>query len=395
MGHDIKFIILNADEHVGDELRELLLTFDRVKIVAEVDDSALLVSSVTQFPVDVVLVNLDPSPENTLPLVADLAANHKQLAVFATSRSTDGPLILKAMRMGVREFFPLPLDRATVAEALEKVSAGRTNTKPSGKLITVVGTAGGVGATTIAANLGVELAALTKKTVTTVDLDYRFGQVATLLDITPTYTLADLCGSPEALEPSVITRALMQHPSGLRVLARPNNFPEADTITGASCMGVVSNLLEMNEYVVTDGPLRFDMGATSVLSISDVNLLVVQMLVPCVRNAMRILDSMRQHGFNLDRTKLVCNRVGREAGHLTPENVSETLGLEVYATIPDDWATVSAAVNLGEPLSSYGPKSRARLAIEEIARRLHRPDGETDDKDARKKGLIGRIFANT
>jgi len=327
--------------------------------------------------------------------VADLAANHKQLAVFATSRSTDGPLILKAMRMGVREFFPLPLDRATVAEALEKVSAGRTNTKPSGKLITVVGTAGGVGATTIAANLGVELAALTKKTVTTVDLDYRFGQVATLLDITPTYTLADLCGSPEALEPSVITRALMQHPSGLRVLARPNNFPEADTITGASCMGVVSNLLEMNEYVVTDGPLRFDMGATSVLSISDVNLLVVQMLVPCVRNAMRILDSMRQHGFNLDRTKLVCNRVGREAGHLTPENVSETLGLEVYATVPDDWATVSAAVNLGEPLSSYGPKSRARLAIEEIARRLHRPDGETDDKDARKKGLIGRIFANT
>ena len=42
------------------------------------------------------------------------------------------------------------------------------------------------------------------------------------------------------------------------------------------------------------------------------------------------------------------SRVGREAGHLSPENVAETLGLEVFATIPEDGQTISAAVNLGE-----------------------------------------------
>lgn len=395
MAQDLKFIILNGDENLGAELHELLLTFPRVKIVAEVDDPAVLASALAQFPVDVVLVNLDPNPEGTLPLIADIITHHQNLTCFAVSASTDGPLILKTMRMGVKEFFPRPIDKAALTEAVEKVSLGRSSSKPNGKLITVVGTAGGVGATTLATNLGAELAALAKGPVTVVDLDYRFGQVATLLDVTPTHTLSDLCGSPEALETSIISKALMKHATGVQVLARPTQFAEADLITGPSCMGVISNLLDMNDYVVADGPTRFDIGATSVLALSDVNILVMQLLVPCVRSAMRIIEHMKHNGYNLDRTKVVCNRVGREVGHLSPENVAETLGLEVFATIPEDGQTINAAVNLGEPLISYGPKSKARTAIQQIAERLQRPEAETDDKDAKKKGLIGRIFANT
>jgi len=89
----------------------------------------------------------------------------------------------------------------------------------------------------------------------------------------------------------------------------------------------------------------------------------------------------------------VCNRIGRESAHLSTKHVSDTLGLEVFATIPDDWAAVSGAINLGEPLLTHGPKTKVRATIQEIAERLHRIDAQTDDKDARKKGLIGRIFA--
>jgi pilus assembly protein CpaE len=161
-------------------------------------------------------------------------------------------------------------------------------------------------------------------------------------------------------------------------------------------MGVFSTMMHMNEYVVADGPMRFDIGAKSILSLSDVNLLVVQLLVPCVRNALRIIENMRENGYNLDRTKLVCNRVGREAGHLSVAHVTETLGLELFASIPDDWPSVSGAINLGEPLLTHGPKTKVRLAIQEIAERLHRDDSQTDDKDARnKKGFIGRMFAQS
>jgi pilus assembly protein CpaE len=247
----------------------------------------------------------------------------------------------------------------------------------------------------ITTNLAVELGALSGGNVTVVDLDYRYGQVATLLDVDPRHTLADLCGSPEALEPQVIARALTKHESGIQVLGRPNDLSEAETITAAACMSVFSNLVQLNEYVVADGPTRFDVSGKSILALSDLTLLVVQALVPCVRNAQRIIQSMRENGYNLDRVSLLCNRMGRGAGHLTAADVTETLGLELFATLPDDWETASGAINLGEPLMAHSPKSKLRLAIQEIAERLHGPQSESDDKDARKHGLIGRIFAGS
>lgn len=393
MASDVKFILLNAEEEFATELRALLLQYHGAKIVAEMDEPAMLAQAVSQFAVDIVIANLDPSPDAVLPLLGEVAAAHKSTAIFAASTSTDGPLILRTIRAGMREFLTRPIDPHTLGEAIERVAVQKVDTVSNGKLITVLGGSGGVGATFVASNLAVELAALSTGGVTVVDLDYRFGQVATFLDINPTFSIADLCGSPEHLEPSVVTRALTTHSKGLHVLSRPSTFVEADAITGAACMSVFSTLMQMNEYTIADGPVRTDIGATSILSLSDVNLLVVQQLVPCVRNATRIIEGLRAGGYNLGRTKLICNRVGRESGHLTVENVAETLGLDVFATIPDDWATVSMAINIGEPLYTHSPKSKVRVALQEIAQRLHTPPAETDDKDAKKRGLIGRIFA--
>ena len=68
---------------------------------------------------------------------------------------------------------------------------------------------------------------------------------------------------------------------------------------------------------------------------------------------------------------------------------------KVFATIPDDWATVSGAINLGEPLLSHSPKSKVRQSFQELAERLHTPEEPSDDNGERRKGLIGRIFATT
>jgi Flp pilus assembly CpaE family ATPase len=120
--------------------------------------------------------------------------------------------------------------------------------------------------------------------------------------------------------------------------------------------------------------------------------LIVQEVVPCVRNALRIVESMRETGYNLDRAKLIFNRIGRHTGHLSMQNIKETLGLEVFGSVPNDWEAASGAINLGEPLLSHSPKSKLRIAIQEIAERLHTPDSEADDKGERKPSLIGRIF---
>jgi pilus assembly protein CpaE len=392
MAQGVRFIVLNRDESFSQELRAALLQSTDAKIVAEVDEPALLGQAVAQFPSDIVLINLDPSPEVMLPVLGEVAKAREDLAIFATSESTDGPLILKTIRMGAKEFLPKPIDTRSLAEAVEKVASHRDPSASQGKLITVMGASGGAGATTLATNVAVELATIARGNVCVVDLDYRFGQVATMLDVDPTYTLADLCESPEQLEPQVVERALVKHDTGVYVLSRPSSFAEADTMTAASCVGLLSVLLQLHEYVVIDGPCRSDLRAKSVLDLSDTNLLIVQLLIPSVRNASRILDGMREAGHNLERTKLIFNRAGRGAAYLSMEDVSKTLALHQFASIPDDWATVSGAINLGEPLIVHSPKSKVRLALEEIATRLHGEGCDADDKEAHKKGLIGRIF---
>jgi len=393
MGRSVRFIILNDDEAFGTELRAMLMRFEGVKIVAEVDQPALLSQTVQQIQADVLLANLDPQPEVVLTFVGEVVTSQPRLAVFAASESTDGQLILEVMRKGFREFLTKPIDIETFAAALDKVVQTQEEAPSQGSLVTVIGASGGVGATTLATNLAAELADLSEGRTALVDLDYRFGQVATFLDIEPAYTLSDLCSSVEQAEQQMVERALVEHESGVRVLSRPTTFAQAESITAAGCAGVLSALMRFNDYVVVDGPVRFDPHAKSVLDLTDINLVVVQLLVPSVRNTVRILDSMREAGYNLERSRLVCNRVGKESSHLSVKDVESTVNLRSTSIIPDDWDAVGGAINLGLPLLSHCPKNRVRLAIRELAEQLHTPDDHADEKMSTKKGLMGRIFA--
>jgi pilus assembly protein CpaE len=252
-----------------------------------------------------------------------------------------------------------------------------------------------VGATTVAANLAVELSNLIGRPgqVALVDLDFRFGQVATVLDVHPQYTVADLCDSAEQIDPAIIKRALVDHSSGVRVLARPNTFVQADSITAAHCASVLAVLCDMCDYVVADGPTRYDPGGQSVVDVADYNLLILQLLVTSVRNADRIGRELAQNGFNLERMHLVCNRHNFDLGILDTEQVEKTIGRPMFATIPDDWRSVSSAVNMGEPLCTRWARTKVREAIAYMALRIHAPERAPAQREPRRGGLLGKWLA--
>jgi len=391
----LRVIVFNADESFGPTLRAALTSFDFVRIVAEVDDAALLPTAAQQFSAEIMIVNLDPYPEAVLAMAGEVVSSNPNLAVFALSESTDGKLILSVMRQGFREFIPKPIERESLEEAFSKVAIQTSGRAPTGRLVMVMGTVGGCGATSLAVNLGAEMAGLSEGRVSVVDLDYRFGQVATMLDVAPTYTIADLAQSPEQLEQQVIERALIRHETGVHVLARPASWTQSDNMTAATCVGVLTSLLNMNAYVVADGPNRYDTGAAAILDVADLTLMVIQLTVPSVRNAQRILQGMQEAGYNLDRTKLVCNRVGKDTGSLAISDVESTLNKPVFASLPDEWAAMNACVNLGEALCVRSPKSKVRLAIKELAEKIHTPDGGGSEEEAAKKGngILGKIFS--
>ncbi len=396
MRRSVRVIVFNADEDYSVSLRAELLRIPGVQIVAEVDEPALIEQAVSQFPAEVFVAHLDPAPDVALPIAAKIAGAHPELAVFVVSESTSGQHILTAMRSGIREFLTKPLDTQLLMDSIEKVLSQASSSVELGHLISVMGSIGGAGGSILATNLAVELASMAKeRPVALVDLDFRYGQLGTMLDLQADYTISDLCDTPEQLDDAMLSRAMVKHSSGVHLLARPNTFTQADQITAAHCAAVLSTLQQVYEYVVIDGPTRNDPGALSVLDLADVNLMVMQLLVPSVRNVHRVLEALRDNGYNLERFKLVCNRVGRDSAHLCVEHVETTLNTKVFHQIPDDWKSVSSCVNMGVPLSEGAPKSRTRQAIRELAEKLAEPEAADAAVETSRGGLLGRIFSTT
>lgn len=404
MSKPVRVIVVNTDEQAAPELRSLLLSIEGVKIVAEVDEPALLVQALNQFPAEVVLLHLDPNPAAMMEVVAPLLTPRKdQLASIAMTEDRDAELVMRAMRAGMRELLWKPFPPEQLAEILRRVAhEAPAGGRRAGRLLPVVGCCGGVGATTIATNLAVELAQLEnwaggqrKPKVAVVDLDFRFGQVAMFLDAQPTYTIAELCETPEHIEAQMIERVMVKHPSGVHVLAHPNDVEQAERISAAHCAGVLAALLEHYDFVVVDGPVRIDPSARAVFDMTDLYLLVLQLLVPPVRNADRLLHELRRGGYNVDQVRLVCNRFNRESGYLEPGDVETTLNRKLQWTLPEDWKTVSTAVNVGTPLADFAPKSRLRAALQQMAQEiaLGQPSGASTDTEKSNESPKKRLFS--
>ena len=409
----IRVIVVNTDEGATAELRNHLLGVAGVKIVAEIDEPALLPQALAQFPAEVLLVHLDPNPAAMMEAIAPLVeARKEQLAAIAMTEDRDAELVVRAMRAGMREFLWKPFPPEQLSEILLRVASQAVGSgRRLGRLIPVIGSCGGVGATTLVANVGVELAQLKDREwaapegtggaprVAVVDLDFRYGQLAMFLDAQAKYSVAELCDTPERIEPQMIERVMFRHGTGVHVLVHPNDLERAERISAAQVGGVLSALQEHYDFVVVDGPVRFDPTARTVLDMTDMCLLLLQLIVPSVRNADRILREMTRCGYNLDRVRLVCNRFGRDAGFLEPTDVETTLGRKICWTVPDDWKTASTAVNVGTPLLEWAPKSKLRAAYRAIALALasstESEPQETPEAPAAepsRKGLRG-IFA--
>ena len=393
MAQTVRTIIFTANEAHAPELRRTVTTLPQVRIVAELDEPSLLSHAVAQFPCDLLIVDLDPNALVVIECVRQLIQASPQLPVFAISDQTQGDLVLKAIKAGVREFLVKPLNLEELEAALSKITVATATDRQHGKLITLMGSAGGVGCTMLATNLAVELAEISGAAgrVALVDLDFRFGHVATLLDVQGQYTIADLCATPEELEQEIVEKALIDHKSGVRVLRRPHSFAQAEMITGAHCANVLTTLQSMCAYVVVDGPSRHDPGGRMVLDAADYNFIVLQLLVTSVRNTDRMIQELAVQGFNTERIHFLCNRLGRESGHLEMDQVEAILDRKMFATFSDDWKNASASINIGQPLKVYNEKARVRQEIRDLAARLHDPKA-FEQAAAQRGGLMSRLF---
>lgn len=394
MSNVLRLAIVDPNDETRENLKTMLLGMDIVWLDAECSRYEFFSDVVEQSKPDAAMICLDGGPEQAFALMEKLRSSSADCVIFAVSKSTDGQLILKSVRAGAREFLPLPIDVEELYGALERLLQSRHNSGDSKvrgcKVIAVAGATGGVGCTSIAVNIGCNLAKKPENSVALVDLDLALGDADVFLDSIPDYSLVDVTENVSRLDFQLLRKSLTKHSSGLYLLPRPVQLQDLDLINPESLRRVFGLLRASFSHVVIDMSKSFSHVDLTALEMSNEIVLMVQLDLPCLRNMVRLLMSLQQIDSIRDKIKVVVNRAGLESGQISLKKAKETIGREVFFQIPNDYKTMIEMRNNGQPLIEQAPKALITQAVMQLTELLD--TGTTtvvldQDKSAADKSL--------
>lgn len=326
----------------------------------------------SQAPADLIVVVLSPHPEMPLEVLRQVRRN-VSCSVLAVGPGRESQWQLEAIRAGADYYIAeeqLAGYLEVVLERLQPRPIHVVNGNDRGRLIAIVSGASGSGATTLAVNLSAALAA--RGPALLVDLNLGGGDAATLLNLKPVHTLAELCANDEGMDQVMFDRSLTQHESGLSLLAPSQSFKEIRQVTPRGVKKALELGMNRFAFLVADLNDFFHAEQEQTLREADVVLLVLRLDFTSLRNTRRTLDYLEQLGGVHHKIRLVANRAG-QSGELPIAKVEEALGVQVYHALPDDVRTVNHANNDGNPAVLEAPSSRYSRSVVELASKLAAP----------------------
>lgn len=267
-----------------------------------------------------------------------------------------------------------------VAEAeAERVAAEA----PQGKLFTVFSTKGGVGKSMVAVNTAVALSQKGHR-VCLVDLDVNSGDVAIMLQLSPSRNVNDLVTFRGVIDEGAIESLLTAHDERLSIVAAPVTLDSPDQASGEEIGMLLDGLKAMFSYVVVDTSGVFDDQALAALDRSDSIILVGTLDIPALKGLKLAASTLDLLNFARESWSFVLNRADSKVG-LSQAEYESTLGVKADATLVSS-REVLAAVNRGEALVSAYPgnaNSKALVAFAGALSAAHAA-GEQESPAGRK-----------
>jgi pilus assembly protein CpaE len=318
----------------------------------------------------VVILSVDEGGHDVaLERVKMIVGRFPRVTIFTVCEDRSAETILAFLRAGVTEYLPKPLSEADLASALQKMGrlwlVGRPETE-EGKIITLFSPKGGVGVTTIALNLAVNIHELTGQPTVLVDLDLNAGDVTTFLNLKTAYTMSDVTAHIGKVDRNFLESVITKHDSGIHVLADPQRVEEAVSISAADVKKVLDLLKTMFKYIILDTEPAFNERTRTAIDMSDILFMVFIMSLPGIRNMQRYLNYLDNNESIREKIRLVVNRRLKKDG-IKPEDAEKILGRPVFWSVPNDYDTVMACLNKGVTISTFDPKSKVNLSIRDLA----------------------------
>lgn len=323
------------------------------------------------------------STENKSIVFADISKNDNEndsiveaiklftSQIIITSQDYSTNTIVKAMRLGAKEFLPKPIIKEDLKRVLDLVQNSNLEAgEISSKIITIYSNKGGIGKTTVATNLAVELAKTTRDKVALVDLNLQLGDVSTFLNINPTFDVGYVINNLISKKEESLMKAFENYEgTSLYVLSDPAYIEQAEGITPYQLEELLKALKKLFSYIVIDMSSNIDENSLKILDKSDMILFTTIVNIPAIRNAQRCLNLFKSRRYPSDKVKVLINRY-MENDEITIEDIEITLAEKIYWKVPNNYFSIMEAINKGVSAGEINANSNIANSFRELATKI-------------------------
>ena len=375
MQNKVSTIILIDNNQTRNVLELYLKEFEHFELLDKFPEYMEIFDTLSSLDKSVLIVDVSDNADAKLEFISDVTQNIHNCKVLVLSDNPSVDLIVRVMRAGAREFLPLPLIKTEFIEALSRINeslycAPKKNTKC--KIISVFSNKGGIGKTSIASNLALELAKITKENVALLDLNFQLGDITTFMDLKPSFNISYMLENLDKMNDDFLLSTMEKYKStSLYVLADPPFFKQAADILPEHITKLFSMLKKTFSYIVVDAESSFDAKNIAALTESDLIFLVTIANLPALRNAQRCLELFERLGFDKNKTQILLNRY-MENDEVSIDDIENVLERKVYWKIPNNYFTMMSSINKGIPVSDINPDSNVAKSYRDLA--LHLTD---------------------
>jgi pilus assembly protein CpaE len=304
-----------------------------------------------------------------------LAADRSKAPVIVVLANADVTGSRRLMRAGAADVLPAPVSEAALTLSLERVLARPEVAQrrgPDGQVIGVIKAGGGVGATSLIAQMAIQLAGrgAIPRGVCVADLDLQFGLAANYLDIDDAIAVTDLLAGG-TLSEAPLGEALATHPSGARLLAAPRELTPLEVLHPQDVQALVTAFRREFGLTLIDLPPAWTAWTYKALQLCDRIVLVTSLTVPHINLVQLQLKVIAAQGLEGIPLTLVCNQVGPdETAILSVKAAERALKRSFDAVLPSEPRLMNDATSQGRELSAIRRGTRLEQAIGQLAAAL-------------------------
>jgi len=318
-------------------------------------------------PPDATLVMVNGNEEAALSFLQSQSLHSPRPSLLAVLGARSAGLMKRALRSGADEILFMPLDPGEATRALLKISEARWRTErhEGGVVISVTSLIGGVGVTSLAANLALALESLHKR-VALVDLDLQTGGLAVFMNLDPEVTIMPLVRLERKLDSIQLESALTRHQSGVYLLAAPKRIEEGELVSDITVGTVLDLIRQLFDYVIVDCGDHVDENVVAAWERSEHLFYVLNQSIAAARCAWRFVDLFERLDLTSLEPRFILNRYS-PSHPLTEKAIEATLARSIYAKIPSDDRTFESIEMKAQDLFQLAPSSPVAHAMLDLA----------------------------